>query len=235
MNLKTAYIRRGEGKDLVFFHGYGANKECFLPQINYFSRFYRVTAFDFPAFGESDDIPMPWSVGDYARYTEDFLDGLALVEPYVLAHSFGARVAIKMAASGYPFEKMVLTGGAGIILNRNAAYRIKVKLYRAVKKLFPEYAERRFGSEEYRALSPVRRESYKKIVNEDLREDAQKVAPPVLLLYGERDKTTPVKAGEIYRDKMPNAELCVLKNCGHFAFLDDAVLFNRTMEEFLER
>lgn len=178
---------------------------------------------------------MPWSIGDYAAFTADFLTGAGVSEPCVIAHSFGARVAVKMAAQGYPFKKLVLTGAAGIILNRNLAYRMKVRLYRAVKKVFPAYAERRFGSEEYRALSPVRRESYKKIVNEDLREDAKKIAVPVLLLYGKEDKTTPVKAGEIYRAAMQNASLYVMENCGHFAFLDDAVLFDRKTEEFLEK
>lgn len=177
---------------------------------------------------------MPWSVGDYADFTQTFLTDLGIENPYVVAHSFGARVAVKMAARGYPFEKLVLTGAAGIILNRNAAYRMKVRLYRTVKKFFPAYAEKRFGSAEYRSLSPVRKESYKKIVNEDLREDAKKIAAPVLLLYGEKDKTTPVRAGEIYCAAMQNARLCTMKGCGHFAFLDDAVLFNRKTEEFLE-
>lgn len=218
----------------MFFHGYGANKECFLPQIKYFSKFYRVTAFDFPGFGASDDISMPWSVGDYATYTQEFLDGLGIKEPYVLAHSFGARVAVKMAAAGYPFKKIVLTGGAGIV-NRPAGYFVKVWLYRRMKKFFPRYAESRFGSAEYRALSPMKKESYKKIVNEDLREEAKKVSAPALLIYGEKDRTTSVKQGEVYLRNMPHARLVVMKDCGHFAFADDPVLFNRTTEEFLEK
>ena len=45
-----SYIRRGEGKDLVLLHGYLSSKESFYPQISYFSRFFRVTALDFPGF-----------------------------------------------------------------------------------------------------------------------------------------------------------------------------------------
>lgn len=216
-------------------HGYGANKECFLPQINYFSRFYRVTAFDFWGFGASEPLSAPWPVGDYARQTKVLLNELQIDKPCVVAHSFGARVAVKMASEDpTAFKKLVLTGAAGIILNRGLSYKIKVASYRLVKKVFPAYAEKHFGSQEYRNLSPVMRESYKKIVNEDLREVAKNVKNPVLLVYGAEDKTTPVKAGEVYASLIADSRLEVMPRCGHFAFLDDVASFNQITEEFLE-
>ncbi len=233
--MKTSFLQRGKGKDLVFLHGYGANKESFLPQINYFSQFYRVTAFDFWGFGQSEDISFAWSVDDYAQKTRQFLQETGVIRPHVVAHSFGARVAVKMASKDAAvFDKMVLTGAAGIILNRGISYKIKVASYRFVKKIFPAYAEKHFGSAEYKSLSPVMRESYKKIVNEDLKEVARGIENSVLLLYGERDKTTPVKAGKIYAAAIKNSRLAVLPKCGHFAFLDDAFTFNQITEEFLE-
>ncbi len=230
---KISYIRKGEGKDLVFFHGYGADKEIFTNQINYFSSRYRVTAFDFAGFGRSGKIERAYSVGDYAEETKEFLAGLGVKKPHVVAHSFGARVAVKMASREDCFDKMVLTGGAGIVNNRNAAYRIKIFRYRLVKRFASGYAEAHFGSEEYRSLSPLMKESYKKIVNEDLRHASALIKSPVLLLYGRKDKETPLSQAEIYRSFIPNAKLVVLENCGHFAFLDDAIGFNLITEEFL--
>ena len=49
----VSFIRKGEGKDLVFLHGYLSSKEAFLPFLDYFSGRYRVTAFDFCGFGQS--------------------------------------------------------------------------------------------------------------------------------------------------------------------------------------
>jgi pimeloyl-ACP methyl ester carboxylesterase len=232
--LKTSVLQRGQGKDLLFLHGYGASKECFLRQINYFSKFYRVTAFDFPGFGQSESPATAWSVGDYAVFTREKLNEWQIHTPCVVAHSFGARVAVKMAAGENCFEKMVLTGAAGIIPPRGVIYRMKVGAYRATKRLFPAYAERHFGSEEYKKLSPVERESYKKIVNEDLRYEAEKIDVPVLFIYGEKDTTTPVKSGMVYCSHVKDSQLCVMPECGHFAFLDDEISFNRITEEFLE-
>ena len=52
----------------MFLHGYLSSKESFYPQINYFSRRFRVTAPDLPGFGGSDRIPAAWSVGEYADW-----------------------------------------------------------------------------------------------------------------------------------------------------------------------
>ncbi len=214
-------------------HGYLSSKEAFSAQIAYFSKFFRVTAVDFIGFGGSGGLTKPFSVADYAAWTEELLSLLGVEKPHVIAHSFGCRVAIKMAARDCErFDKMVLTGPAGVILKRSLRYKIKVKTYRLVKRVFPRYAERKFGSAEYRTLSPVMRESYKKIVNEDLREDARRVKNPVLLIEGEGDTTTPLKEAEAYLACFPNGRLKIMRG-GHFAFAEHPTVFHLLTEEFL--
>ncbi len=218
---------------MLFLHGYLSSKEAFAAQIAYFSRFFRVTAIDFLGFGKSPKLTSPFSVGDYAAWTADVLDRLQVRTPHVVAHSFGCRVAVKMAANTPDrFDKIVLTGPAGIILKRGFSYRAKVKAYRLVKKIAPKFAEKKFGSEEYRSLSPVMKESYKKIVNEDLREDAGKITRPVLLVQGEEDKTTPLAAAKIYAERLRDCSLKRMQG-GHFAFAEYPVQFNLITEEFL--
>lgn len=229
---KISYIRRGEGEDMVFFHGYGASKECFLRQINYFSRAYRVTAFDFAGFGESHPLGRPYSVSDYADETEEFLFSLGIKKPHVVAHSFGGRVALKMAGRSDCFNKLLITGGAGVVKKRGAAYKLKVAAYRAAKQIAPIYAEKHFGSAEYRSLSPVMKESYKKIVNEDLVKTAENIRSETLFVYGEKDKETPAEYGGILKNAVKNSSLIIMKGCGHFAFSDDFYRFNMLAEEF---
>ena len=231
--MNIAYLRRGEGKDLVFLHGYLSCKESFYPQIGYFSRHFRVTAPDFPGFGKSDRLPAAWSVGDYADWLEGFFKEQGIVFPYVIAHSFGGRVALKCLARGL-IDRAVLTGCAGIVKKRTMAYRIRVGGYRLVKRVAPRFAEAHFGSREYRSLSPLMRESYKKIVNEDLREEAGRIARPVLYLYGERDKETPLSSGRILHECTAGSKLAVFKGCGHFAHLEEPLMFNLAAEEFLD-
>jgi pimeloyl-ACP methyl ester carboxylesterase len=228
-----SFLQKGTGKDLVFLHGYLSSKEAFAAQIVYFSKFYRVTALDFLGFGKSKPLEKPFSVGDYAEWTKSALRLLDVENPNVIAHSFGCRVAVKMAAIyENAFDKIVLTGPAGVIMNRGFRYKCKVRAYRFVKRFAPNYAERKFGSEEYRSLSPIMKESYKKIVNEDLRGCAKQVENPVLIIEGEEDKTTPLSEAKVYLQHLQNGQLQTMSG-GHFAFAENATQFCLLAEEFL--
>lgn len=230
----VSFLQKGKGKDLVLLHGYLSSKEAFAAQVAYFSRFYRVTAFDFLGMGGSAELPSPYSVEDYAEWTEEILAAMGVHAPCVIAHSFGCRVLVKMASRAkFPFSKLVLTGPAGVVMNRGLRYKIRVRTYRFFRRFAPSFAERRFGSAEYRSLSPIMRESYKKIVNEDLRADAARVENSVLIVQGERDFVTPMREADAYRSVMKNARLTTIDG-GHFAFAENPVAFNILVEEFLQ-
>ena len=213
-------------------HGYLSSKESFTAQIEYFSSFYRVTAIDLLGFGQSAKLKEPFSVDDYARWTKVVFSLLGIKKPHVIAHSFGVRVAVKMAkCDGQVFDKMLLTGPAGVILPRGIKYKIKVKAYRFFKKIAPKFAEQRFGSAEYRTLSPVMKESYKKIVNEDLRSCAREVRNEVLIVEGEEDTVTTMAEAQAYLACFPNGKLKTTAG-GHFAFAERPTPFNLIAEEF---
>lgn len=216
----------------MFLHGYLSSKEAFTAQISYFSRFYKVTALDFLGFGRSPPLTQPFSVSDYAGWLSEAMSALEIVRPHVIAHSFGCRVAVKLAKKqGQVFDKMVLTGPAGVRFPKGLGYAVKVAAYRACKKIAPAFAEMHFGSAEYKTLSPVMKESYKKIVNEDLRGDARLVQNQVLIVQGRQDKTTPMKEAQAYLSAFPKAKLKEIDG-GHFAFAEYPVPFNLTVEEF---
>ena len=216
----------------MFLHGYLSSKEAFAAQVRYFSKFYRVTAIDFVGFGQSAPLLHAFSVEDYAAWTKEVLHLLDIRHPHVIAHSFGCRVAVKLASSQPDFfDKILLTGAAGVILRRGFSYCCKVKTYRFVRRLAPKFAERHFGSAEYRGLSPVMKESYKKIVNEDLRADARRIENQVLLVQGTEDTTTPKEEAEAYLDCLKHGRLRMMDG-GHFAFAQYPLAFNIIAEEF---
>lgn len=229
----VSVLQRGKGKDLLFLHGYLSCKEAFRGQIDYFAKFYRVTALDFVGFGRSVPLASAFSVGDYANWLCEVMALLRLKKPSVIAHSFGCRVAVKAAAENAAlFDKLILTGPAGIVEKRGWKYRLQVGGYRVVKKFAPRFAERRFGSAEYRTLNPVMKESYKKIVNEDLRGAAARVRNSVLIVQGNEDTVTPLCSAQTYLAAFPRACLRMISG-GHFAFAEEALTFNLLAEEFL--
>lgn len=233
MSNGVSVLQRGQGENLLFLHGYLSCKESFYYQINYFSKYFKVTAFDFWGFGKSPPLQEAWSVDDYAEHTIKLLNELNIDTAHILAHSFGGRVGLKLLSEhGERFKKSVFTGSAGVVFKRGLIYRTKVATYRFVKKIAPEYAEKHFGSKEYRTLSPIMKESYKKIVNEDLTWCLHKIAVPVLFIYGKNDTATPVKVGKLLSSGVQNGELIVIEG-SHFCFCENYGLFNKICAEYL--
>lgn len=227
----VSLLQQGTGKDVVLLHGYLSCKESFYHQITYLSQFYRVTAFDFWGMGKSPPLRAAWSVSDYAEHTGALLRALGIDEAYVLAHSFGGRVALKLLADGFLFTKALLTGCAGVAPRRGVGYALRVKSYRLVKRFAPAFAERNFGSSEYRTLSPIQRESYKKIVNEDLTPLLEKIAVPVLYVFGERDTATPPYMAKILHERTSGSGLVFLPGT-HYCFCEIPDTFNAIAREF---
>lgn len=219
---------------MLFLHGYLSHKESFYYQTEYFSAHgFRVTAPDMPGFGASSPLTGAWSVGDYVDWLKNFLKAEEIGYPHIIAHSFGARVAIKLLGEGYPAGKLVITGGAGVVKERSPQYIRRVKRYRFFKKYFPRFAERHFGSKEYRTLSPVMRESYKKIVNEDLRAYACGITNQTLLVYGAEDTVTPYAEEGMIFNTCINGSRLVRMEGGHFCFCEHAEIFNGICYGFL--
>ncbi len=162
------------------------------------------------------------------------MDKAGLERPHVIAHSFGARVAFKLfSIENNRVKKLIITGGAGIVKPRTPQYMRQITRYRRVKRLFPKYAEKHFGSSEYKSLSPLMKESFKKIVNEDLKGCAAKITAPTLLLYGREDTVTPPnEEGAIFHALIQGSKL-ELTDGGHFCFSEHPKEFNFKLFRFL--
>ncbi len=216
----------------MLLHGYLSSKESFYYQIKFLSRKFKVTAPDFLGFGKSSPLDIPYSVGDYADWLDSFIKKSRLKNPHILAHSFGARVAFKYLAGGGG-NKLIITGGAGLVKPRSPQYMRRVKAYRRVKKLFPRFAERHYGSAEYRTLTPIMKQSYKLIVNEDLREYASRIKNDTLLLYGRNDAVTPPdEEGATFNGLIVGSRFQLMDG-GHFCFSEHPDEFNEKIYKFL--
>lgn len=227
-------IVKGSGEKIALLHGYLSKKESFYYQIEFLSQYFQVLAPDMPGFGASPPLSSAWSVGDYAEWFLAFLRAQRVEQAHILAHSFGARVAFKAIAANPGIAKsLIITGGAGIVKPRGAEYFKRVKRYRLVKKFFPAFAEKHFGSAEYRQLPPIMRESYKKIVNEDLSACAAAVKCRTYLIYGKNDSVTPAcEEGETFLRLIGGSRLDVMEG-GHFCFSEYPAEFNKKILSFL--
>jgi pimeloyl-ACP methyl ester carboxylesterase len=98
---RVEVLALGEGKPLLFLHGWGLSPRAYLPALHSLAEGgYRITAPSLPGFGRSDARRShDHSLHGVADHMIDALDALALPDGVpVVAHSFGAGVTLRIAA-----------------------------------------------------------------------------------------------------------------------------------------
>lgn len=240
----------GSGDPLLLLHGWGGEADSFLPVARHYAARYTVYSLDFPGFGLSDQPPAAWSVDEYAALLDGFMQARGLSGVTVIAHSFGGRVAI-LSAVRYAgcFKKMILVDSAGLIPRRGPKYYSRVYTYKILKKIarwsgmcrllrclgmdVEKWVRKRAGSSDYRALGDIMRATFVRVVNQDLKPFLGKINVPVLLIWGENDRDTPVSFGRIMEKEIPDAGLVIFEGAGHFSYLDRFSQFIRVVDAFL--
>ena len=221
-NLDINYIQYGEGKDIILLHGWGQNIEMMKPLGDNFSDKYRITILDLPGFGESDEPKNTWTIDDYELMLEDFIKELKIKKPIIIGHSFGGRLAIIYSARN-PIEKLVLFGSPCIRIQE--ALPLNVRILKSLKKLpgmnkIGEYMKQYIGSRDYKAASPVMRQTLVEVVNEDLSKYAKEIEEPTLLIWGQNDTEAPVAEAKELEKIMIDAALIILPGT-HYAYLEN--------------
>lgn len=243
-NLTINYLHTGTGEEtLIFLHGWGQTYDSFLPTIEVLKNHYEIYALDLPGFGESQVPSEAMDIYEYTEVLKEFITTNNIKKPTIIGHSFGGRMGIIYAALNDNIDKLVLTGAAGIKPRRTRTYHLKVLHYKFMKLLcrtpfysqFYEDLTANSGSEDYRNANEIMKQTLIKVVNEDLSNLLELIDVNTYLFWGSNDDATPIEDGFKMHNQIPNSELYISKNNGHFAFLEDNSTFNLKLAEFLEK
>ena len=94
--------------------------------------------------------------------------------------------------------------------------------------------KRKSGSDDYRNATGIMRETFVKVVNDDVSGMLEDVTVPVLLVWGENDEAAPLWMGKQMEAKMKNAGLAIFEGDDHFAYFNQSARFNRCLDVFLK-
>ncbi len=201
---------------------------------NYLKRYFNVYAPDLKGFGQNTNMQYPYSLDDYCLEVIEYVKNNNLNKPCVVAHSFGGRIALKlMAKDSEIFCKVVLTGCAGLKPKTTFKKGVKKLAFRVLKRFVKREKLKRFYSKDYVNLSPVMKESFKKIVSEHLDGYLDKIKTKTLIINGDLDKETPIYMAKKLNKNIKDSRLIILKGAGHFCFIDKPNRFNLEVREFL--
>ena len=214
-------------------HGWGGEIASFKGLADRLSSDFRVILIDLYGFGKTPHPPHPLTIVDYADGVRDLLSDIQADDAVLVGHSFGGRVAMRLAARDPRVTGLVLIDSAGILPHRGLRYHCKVAAYKIAKKLRLKRLPQ--GSEDYRRLSGVMKVTFVNVVNESSEKDALAIAVPTILLWGNKDKDTPLYMCRRLNALISGSEMIVLNGCGHFSYLDRPDFSYRVIRAFRER
>lgn len=205
----------GWGGDIRSFAGaYAALGDTGVPAVN----------FAFPV-----DVPESWGIYDYAAYVKEFLRKHSLEKPIIVGHSFGGRVGIILASEGL-CEKLVLVDSAGMRPRFSLGKKLRIARYHyRVKHGKPLDG---IGSIDYNNLDKKMRKVFVRIVNTHLERLLAYIRCPTLIVWGDKDKDTPLYMAKRLNRGIENSRLVVLSG-GHYSYVDSSFGFLRHLQQFI--
>jgi len=251
------YHDTGSGAPVLLIHGSGpgvsawANWRGVIPLLG---TNYRVIAPDMAGFGYTQSEQAP--AFDVARWVDQvvqFLDQLGLAKVHVVGNSFGGAVALHLARR-HPqrVDKLVLMGAVSLPfpltpgLDKVWGYTPSQEAMRELMGLFAhdrslvnddlvasryEVSRQRGMDKVYEALFPEPRQRWVDALGQD-EAALRAITHRTLIVHGRDDQVIPLDVSLRLERVLPNADLLVFGNCGHWTQIEKRDEFVRAVRAF---
>lgn len=242
---KTAYAATGnkrfdpEKQTVVFLHGVGQDHTVWVLPTRYFAGHDRnVLAVDLPGHGRSEGAPHQ-SVEEMADWVSELMDEAGVDEAAIAGHSMGSLVALDMAAR-HPDRVRVLVMVAvsiplavGDLLMKAAADdshdAIEMLTYWGLSNAAQIGGNANPGMWMAGGGMRLWERAAHGTIHADLKacddyvaglDRAAEIICPALLLLGQRDRMTPVRAAKVLRETLAEQDTVIFEGAGHALLLE---------------
>ena len=254
---KINYVSTGDGEPLILIHGVGLDHTMWQPQLEYFSSFYKVYAYDMMGHGDSEKpVRDFYKLEDFSSQLYEFMKGLNIESAHIVGFSMGGLVAQEFCLS-FP-EKVKSLTIANSVANRNDEER-KLVLNR-VKQVEDEgnnatigAAIERWFSKEYikNNIDTTKKIRYRLETNDEkaylnayrvfatadreLWDRLNQIQAPVFIITGENDKGSNPRMAKDMKGKIPHADICIVPDSKHMLPVENALIFNKHVLHFMNQ
>lgn len=220
---KIYYEIHGEGETIVFLHGNGEDSTYFKPQLEIFSKQYKLILIDSRGHGRSTFGTEELSLELMAEDVLNVLDALKIEEFNLLGFSDGGNIALTLAIE-YP-EKInsLVVMGANLKPNDiKLIERISVEIKYYLYKIF------KVRNKEMQVLGLMVNEPHIKV------EHLAKINIPTLVIAGEKDAIKE-ECTRLIANSIENSELKIIKGGDHFLSSKMPGIFNKILYDFIKK
>ena len=230
---RGSLIEAGDGPPLVLLATTLVRSRPYAPVIRRLAQHFRVYAVDMPGCGRATRLREPWDFQRYAGWADRLLDELGLERVTLVGHSNSAGTCLVMGAL-YPtrLARIILADTVGADA---APSYFRVLLGRALDAFLEPWLSITGGHHLlYNVLFHPRNffAQVKRSIQTDLRPYAPRVRLPVLLAWGRRDHTMPLRCAHALQGLLPRASLYVSPTGSHDWIITHAHEFASAVSAF---
>lgn len=257
---RVAYvdINPEAGDAAVFLHDVGGDLDDFAPCYERLSAERRVLGLDWLGFGKSDKPPLDDPVVHYTNLLDGFLTALDLDRVSLVGHGLGGLVAARYA-SEHPerVARLVLSAAQGVAAltaderataagpwsydrlsalddaGRRGWYEAMTAGWNDRLEAYLGVRNRLAGSLGYRPWSHAVEEAMGSALDHPLGERLGRIAAPTLVVWGVGDRIVPFAVAAEARERVANARLVAIEDCGHLPTYEQPEAFCEAVGQFL--
>lgn len=261
-SVNTRYWQAGNsGSSVILLHGGGGYVELWKHNISELAEHHRVYAFDMVGAGRSDKPSADYTFDFMAQFTREFMRVLGISKASLIGTSAGGGVALTVALN-FPelVDRLILVGSAG--LGKEISFLLRVTTLPGMSRLLSspsksgvamlfkqavydsslitdELVEASYQMATLPGATEGTLNVCRSICNiwgqfyQPIAQRLDTIAAPTLLIWGRQDKMVPVSHAFNAAKLIPNAQLEVFENCGHWSSIEHSQKFNRLVLAFL--
>ena len=260
--IQTHYHEDGQGEPLLLIHGSGpgvsawANWRLVFPIL---SEKYHLYAPDIVGFGYTDRPEgIQYSIDVWAEHMINFIDTVIKKKVSIIGNSFGGAIALHVAKRRPDLiNKLIMMGSMGIDhhiadgLDKVWGYAPSFENMKDLIKIFAydqsmaengDLVEMRYQSsiqegfhESFSAMFPEPRQRHVSAMALTI-DQLQQIQFPTLVIHGRDDQVIPLEETSFKLvQAIPNAQLVVFPQCGHWVQIEKTKEFAGQVMAFLEQ
>ena len=253
---RVAYEQTGDGPNLVLLHGAVTDLRSWGDVVDMLATSFRVTAFDAPGCGGSDDPEDTWRMDDFADSVAGLLEELELGPAHLVGHSWGSSLALATHLRHPGAARSLVLAGAyagwsGSLTAHAVAQRLAFAHHVAdqleagagwdptsMPGLFSDRISAEWRARILETMHAIRAPGTRTMATAlaacDLRPALGDVTVPTLLLAGDRDERSSLAVAQALQAAIPGSTLTILPGLGHEMFAEDPTACCDAFRSFLE-
>jgi 2-hydroxy-6-oxonona-2,4-dienedioate hydrolase len=258
---RTRYLHAGNSSKptLIAMHGITGHAEAYVRNLKALSEHFDVWAIDFIGHGYSDKPDHPLEIKHYIEQLLGFMEAIGAEKSYLTGESLGGWVTAQFAID-YPgkVERILLNTMGGTMANPAVMERLYTLSMEAAKDPSWERVKTRLewlmadpamvtddlirtrqaifqqpdwlkACQANMALQDLETRKRNMLTDAALGQ----ITAPALVLWTTKDPSGPVDEGRRIAGLIPNGELAIMENCGHWPQYEDPETFNRIFLDFM--